>query len=135
MTVSQAMFDEEIRRLEEDLKQRMKEYGDPKTKSAKSAKKTGYPRIGRKKLAQEYLCPCWKFGDKGCPMCNGKGPKIQDPDGRLGELISACPVCRCPCALGKFITTDAIALASSSPAASCSAINAGSTSKLTGEEE
>ena len=49
MTVSQAMFDEEIERLEEDLKQRMKEYGDPKTKSAK---KMGHPRIGRKKLVQ-----------------------------------------------------------------------------------
>lgn len=105
------MFDAEEARLDEEYDQRMKEYGDPKTKSAKGAKNKGPPRKGRMKLVQLYLCPCWKLGGKSCPSCKGNGPKMQDPDGRPGEMIPRCSVCRCPCALGKFKDSERADLA------------------------
>lgn len=72
----------------------------------KSARSSQPPRMGKKKLQQKYVCPCWSFRGRNCPLCRGKAKPKQDPNGPEGSMISDCPICQCTCALGPFKNSD-----------------------------
>lgn len=69
------------------------------------------PRMSHRTLPQQFLCPCWSMAGKDCPECGGKSPKMQDPNGRPGNSIPSCPVCRCQCCCGPFKEKERGALA------------------------
>lgn len=91
--------DEELAR---QLEQRKGEY----YAKPKSARGRQPPRMGRQKVVQKYLCPCYLLAGKDCPACKGKAIKIPDPDGPAGAMISSCKICQCNCACGPFTNSD-----------------------------
>ena len=98
--------EEEFRLENEELKtaflKRQAEYNN-KTKTARGSQP---PRMGRPKLCQKYLCPCWMLRNNNCPECKGRASRIQDPSGPSGSSVSACLVCLCTCSLGPFKNSD-----------------------------
>ena len=95
-------FQDEEDELQRDYRQRKAKYDNTK----KSARSSQPPRLGRKKLKQQFVCPCWTFRGKHCPLCKGKAKRKQDPNGPEGSMISSCPLCECNCALGPFKNSD-----------------------------
>ena len=109
--VTDEEFAAEDERLQVEYNQRMTQHLALTTKLAKNAKKskpksTQPPRMGRRKLMQKFICPCYLLAGKKCPDCNGTAVKIQDPNGPSGAMISSCHTCQCPCGLGPFENTD-----------------------------
>lgn len=100
--MKEAEFVRDKRAREEQYDGRMVEYN----KKPKSAKSSQPPRMARSKVVQLHFCGCWYTHGKKCPECKGKAPWIQDPNGRPGDMISSCAVCRCPCCVGPYKNAD-----------------------------
>lgn len=105
---TEAEYAAEAKRLQDEYNQRMAKYNSLKTKAARESAGMKNPprRTTKSKIPQKHFCPCWQLSGKRCPECKGNAPKVQDPNGKLGDKISSCPVCQCSCSVGPFKNED-----------------------------
>lgn len=102
--VTKAEYAAEAKQLEEEYKHRLEKYNSLKTKAARDAAGMKNPprKVTKSKIPQKHICICYQLSGRKCPACNGNAPEMQDPHGQLGDMISSCPVCQCPCCVGPF---------------------------------